>query len=137
RYVSASLSPTLAWELIVSDADPELPWSGSVSDADIFYDLEIYDAHRLVYFEEQIPGAQHTVAVELEPCKTYRWSVRPAYRYGNELRFGRWMRYPPPAEAGDTDTLPAPGKGIIGRAASVAPAYTQDFASLEVACRRR
>ena len=82
----------------------------------------------------------HTLEWELEPCQTYRWSVRPTYNVDGKIRAGEWMRFPPEVEEEDEEEeegekKPA-GKGIIGRLASDAPAYTQDFARLTIECRR-
>ena len=84
-----------------------------------------YDMHRLVYSAKHVPDPRHTVAVELEKCKTYRWTVRPSYRVGSDTRFGEWMRF-------KTDTVT--DNGNVGRKASEAPAYIQDFASLNIKC---
>ena len=117
-----SLTPTLAWdfELLGSDA--------ATDGATIAWDIEIFDDKRPVYTEQQIEGTQHTPAVPLEPCKTYRWSVRPTYTKDGVKRNGTWMR----KGAGSMQ-----GNGNSGRAISVAHAYVQDFAVLEVHCRAR
>jgi hypothetical protein len=129
-----SLSPTLAWNLELLGGDPYGSWADSINAADIFYDVEIYDAHELVYAEERIQDSSHTVVVELEACQTYRWSVRPTYHVGGDIKTGEWMRAAPVAgtEAG-IKVL----KAIIGRNATEAPAYIQDFPTLEVKCGRR
>jgi hypothetical protein len=102
------------------------------ADAELaFFDVEIYDNHRKVYAERRVAGTSHQVAFELEPCTTYRWSVRPAYEIDGDLRFGDWMRVTP-----DEDGIKG-RNGLVGRKASDAPAYTQDFPALEISCRRR
>ena len=123
---SKTAMPTLAWEFRLTDeaASPALP--GEIEASAITWDLEIYDSQRLVYSARQLPNAQHTVEIELPDCQAYRWSVRPAYQFGDRNGFGEWMR------AGGES-----GSANIGRQASVAPAYTQDFASLEIKCARR
>ncbi len=128
--VSRSTSPTLAWELTLLDDNSYGSWTDTIDESDIYYDVEIYNNHRPVYSEKQVQEPRHTIAIELEACQTYRWSVRPSYHVGSEIKFGEWMRT-------NSDADPAPGNGIIGRSASVAPAYTQDFAVLEVKCGRR
>lgn len=125
--VSKSPTPTLAWELVSQGEDP-LASAGGISEAEIAYDVEIYDMDRLVYSANGIPTTSHAVLEELDPCKTYRWSVRPSFRFTGDLKYGEWMR----ANAGATT-----GNGGSGIAASVAPAYIYDFASLEIKCRRR
>jgi hypothetical protein len=130
QFVSRSPSPTLAWELTSSGGDSAGSRAAASGDADIFYDLEIYDNHRPVYAEEQIPEPRYTIAIELDPCRTYRWSVRPSYHADGEIKFGEWMRIKPDAVADS-------GNGIVGRNASEAPAYIQDFALLKIQCGRR
>jgi hypothetical protein len=129
-FVSKELDPTLAWELSVTDTEAYRAIADEIDESNIFYDLEIYDAHQLVYFEEQINEPRHKLLVELAPCQTYRWSVRPSYHIRDDIKYGEWMRF----EVEEDDST---GKGIVGRQASDAPAYVQDFASLEIKCGRR
>ncbi len=75
-----------------------------------------------------MPGPKHKLGYALEPCQTYRWSVRPVYQFEDGVRFGDWMR----AAAGQQTR-----GGRIGVAASEAPAYIYDFATLMIECRRR
>lgn len=126
--VSRSLTPTLAWKLSLLGGDSYGGWADAIDEADISYDVEIYDMHQLVYSASNVGESRHTVAVELEACKTYRWSVRPLYRVGTDIKFGEWMRSNPDA---------SDGNGNIGRKVSEAPAYIQDFASLQIKCGRR
>ena len=132
QFVSESQTPTLAWELTLEDGDSYGAWTDTIDESDIFYDVEIFDNRRLVYYENQVPDPNHTVAFELEPCQTYKWSVRPSYHVGGDIKFGEWMKF-----NSDTDIDADAGKGIIGRKALEAPAYIQDFASLEIECGRR
>lgn len=121
-----SLYPTLAWgyELLGGDAYGE--WLEEVRAADVTWDIEIYDADRPVYKAQRIHGLSHTVERPLEKCKAYRWSVRPTYSVNGVRKNGVWMRNPPEG------TL---GNGNVGREASVAHAYIQDFATFQVGCR--
>jgi hypothetical protein len=123
-----SATPTLAWELALLGGDAYGPWTDSISRDDIFFDMEIYDNHRMVYEMKQIAESRHTLAYELDPCTTYRWSVRPTYHIGDDVRVGEWMQFTAKSE---TDI----GIGIVGRDAAAAPAYTQNYAALEFACR--
>ena len=125
--ISKTSTPTLAWELVLQGDDP-VSLASVISKAEIAYDVEIYDTDRLVYSANGIPTTSHAVLEELEPCKTYRWSVRPSFQLANGTKYGEWMR----ANAGEKT-----GNGKSGIAASVAPAYIYDFASLEIKCRRR
>ena len=124
--ISKTSTPTLAWEPVPRDDDP-LTSAGVIGKADIAYDVEIYDMQRLVYSAKQIPQTSHTVTEEL-PCTALRWSARPVYRVAGDRKFGEWMRY-------SSETYNA--KANEGRRASEAPAYTQDFPSLTLKCRRR
>jgi hypothetical protein len=122
---SKSRLPALAWAVT----------SGSGAPADA-WDLEIYDAKRLIYQQTQVSGNEHRLATPLEPCGHYFWSVRPVYRADGALRVGPWMRKPAEAKADKKASKTAPVlDGIAGRDASVAPAYLQDFAILEIDCR--
>lgn len=127
---SRSTTPTLAWNLTLLGGDAYGPWVDEIDEPSIFYDVEIYDLHRLVYARKQIPDPYHMLANEIDPCRTYRWSVRPSYHVGSEIKFGEWMRF---NSEPDADT----GTGIVGRNASEAPAYIQDFAWLKIECGRR
>lgn len=87
-----------------------------------------------------MPDPSHTLLMELGDCRTYRWSVRPSYRRGGDLRYGEWLRLDPAVDDGDEsgeETEPPKGSGLVGRQASEAPAYTQDFPSLKIECQRR
>jgi hypothetical protein len=120
---SKSLGPTLAWELNLLGGDIYGAWTDEIDESDIYYDVEIYDLHRPVYSRQQIQDPRHTVAVELDACQSYRWSVRPSYHVDGDIRYGEWMR---------SDT--ATGNGNVGKKASKAPAYIQDFAALDIKC---
>ena len=130
QFVSKSLKPELAWQLTLGEENTEHPWSSTIGETDIYYDVEIYDPHRLVYTSRRNPDPIHTLGMELEPCKTYWWSVRPSYDVDGETRYGDWMRF-------DNDTEAVPGIGLVGRQASAAPAYIQDFPQLKIKCGRR
>jgi len=132
QFVSKSASPTLAWELALDAENSSVPWASTIDESAIFYDVEIYTNHRLVYAEKQVREPSHTVAIELEGCQTYRWSVRPSYHVNSEIRFGNWMRLDP-----ETEEDAVTGIGVAGRNASIAPAYVQDFPLLKIKCGRR
>lgn len=123
--VSRTLTPTLAWELNLLGGDVYGTWTNAIDEADIAYDVEIYDSRRLVYSAKGIRESRHTVEEALDACKNYRWSVRPSYRVGKDLRLGEWMRF-------SSDTYKS--QANVGRQASEAPAYTQDFALLNIKC---
>ena len=136
--VSKSLSPTLAWDFKLIGGDSYAAWINEIDASDIYYDVEIYNLHELVYAAEQIPDPSHTIAIELEACQTYRWSVRPIYHVGSDIKLGEWMRFSPDTESeSEPGETPLTAKAMIGRNASEAPAYIQDFATLEIKCSRR
>jgi len=130
--VSRSTTPTLAWDLVLLGGDSYGSWTDAIDESNIFYDVELYDRHTLVYAEYQVSDPFHTLAYEIEPCKTYRWSVRPSYRVGDTIKFGEWMR-----SASGTETGAGGVRRLSGRQASEAPAYIQDFASLKIECGRK
>lgn len=142
HFVSKTTQPELAWSLEIGDlsGSPLAGEAGSLDESLTWYDVEIYDRDRLVVFEEGVPEPRYQVPMDLA-CGDYRWSVRPSWRIGGDVRYGRWMRFPPPLEeAGKGEGVgeePAAENGLRGRAASEAPAYTQDFPSLTIACSRR
>lgn len=129
---SKSLSPTLAWQVTVPQGNGLGPDGTDVAATDFAWDLEIYDTQRLVYAEELLPGTQHTVAFGLEPCKAYRWTVRPAWRVGQDIHYGDWMQAPTATETPEPLFIGA--VGVDGRSASDTPAMLQDFASLDIKC---
>ena len=132
KLVSQTPAPTLAWNLSLKGGDAYGPWTEQLDDSRIAWDIEIFDNRELVYYEKQLADSSHTLYYELEPCKTYRWSVRPVYNTGTSVRFGEWMRYP-----AEVDEESGVEKGLVGRQASMAPALTQDFPLLEIECPRR
>ena len=133
EFVSETATPTLAWTMNLTGGGPYGSWVEEINESNTYYDIAIFDAQRLVYEEEQLPDLQHAVGYGLEPCNTYRWSVRPSYRIDGQVRFGEWMRF----ASGEAAAPVTYGKELIGREASVAPAYTQDFALLTIECGRR
>jgi hypothetical protein len=141
HFVSKTTQPELAWIMEVSDMSGSSFANGTdtLDETVTWYDVEIYDRDRLVLAEEGIPEPRYAVPMELD-CGDYRWSVRPSWRVGGKVRYGRWMRFPPSPKTdeseGDGDKQSAQ-YGPDGRAASEAPAYTQDFPSLTIACGRR
>jgi len=136
KFVSESLTPTLAWELTLNGGDAYGVWPESIDESRISYDIEIFDNQQLAYYEKQVPDPSHAVAYELEPCKTYRWTVRPVYQVGSDIRFGEWMKFSPENDKDDEELKTIAEKGLFGRQASTAPAYIQDFALLETECKR-
>ena len=125
-----SVAPTLAWDFKLEDGSTQYPWAGELEASNVRFDLEIYDRQRLVYVQRQIPQASATLVNNLEPCKTYRWTVRPSFNVDNTQRHGKWMRMP-------AEDANASGNGNVGDKASAAHAYIKDFAYLKVDCRAK
>ncbi len=112
-------TPTLIWQ---SDLD-----DSGIDPANITWDLEIYDRQRPIYSASRIRGLSHVPAVPLEACGDLYWTVRPTYSINGDTKVGRWMRKAPDGGASN---------GNVGRSISTAHAYLQDFAVLDVACKR-
>lgn len=119
---SKKLSPTLAWDLELPADEGNPAWAATLDESNIYFDVEIYDLQRPVYSAKRVAGTEHTLNAPLRACQTYRWSVRPVYSVGGEIRYGAWMR-------SGTE-----GNGNIGKKASEATAYLYDFAELEIKC---
>ena len=130
RYVSKQRQPELGWLLEAAESPAPAAWVTTGTEVETTFDVEIYDAHRLVYAETGIRDNRHVVAVALEPCETYRWSVRPVYIAAGARRVGPWMR--PGLRNGIVSELE-----LRGDKASAAPAYIQDFPELEIRCSSR
>ena len=132
RFVSDSPAPELAWDAAHREAgDGETP-ATPIATSELAWDIEIYDAHRIVYSGRAL-APSHVLSYELEPCRTYRWSVRPSHGTGTNTGYGDWMRL----SSAESTELFKGRNGLVGREASVAPAYTQDFPELEIKCSRR
>jgi hypothetical protein len=138
HFVSKTRHPELAWVMEVTDGSGGPFKADTLDESVTWYDVEIYDRNRLVLAEEGVADSRYAVPMELD-CGDYRWSVRPSWRVGGTVRYGRWMRFPPspPKDSNEDGTDQAAENGLVGRAASEAPAYTQDFPSLAIACARR
>ena len=138
HFVSKTRQPELAWAMEVTDVAGSLfaGEAGTLDESVTWYDIEIFERDRLVLFEEGVSEPRYAVPMELD-CGEYRWSVRPSWRVGGSVRYGRWMRFPPPKDSDEVGKEQAAQNGLSGRAASEAPAYTQDFPLLTIACGRR
>jgi len=143
RLTSKSLAPTIAWRFDLTGTEGYGTWAEGIDPTEVAFDLEVFDDRQLVYDTQGVAGTSHRIGYEIEPCRTYRWSVRPVFRTGGKTRVGEWMRLPyddgkkKDKKASKSSLEPEPfGKGLQGREASVAPAYLQDFAELDIACRR-
>jgi hypothetical protein len=132
RFKTKSVTPELAWTFTLREEGESSSSAKSVERSAISYDVEIYDNHRLVYSRKRIAEPRHVIGGELQPCTSYRWSVRPVFDDGTDITYGEWMRL-----ESDPENKVKGRNGLVGRNASIAPAYTQDFAVLDVKCGRR
>jgi hypothetical protein len=127
---SKSKTPTLAWSLTLAGHDPDYPWADGIGESDITYDLQIFDNHSLVYEQHDIANPSAALAYDLDACKAYRWSVRPAYHVKGDIKYGDWMRAPPESGTGT-------GSANEGKKASEAPAFIQYFPTLRIDCHAK
>ena len=125
---SKSTRPTFAWELALQKQDDGQ--AAKVDPSRIPFDLEIYDAHRLVYAGQNIQGTSYTLDSPLDACKSYRWSVRPSYTVDGGVKHGEWMRAPGEDKNDDE-------RANVGKKASEVPAYIQYFPQLKIDCRAK
>lgn len=132
RFKTKSVTPELAWTFATREQGESSSSTKRVERSAISYDVEIYDNHRLVYSRKRIAEPRHVVGGELQPCTSYRWSVRPVFDDGTDIAYGEWMRLEV-----DPENKVKGRNGLVGRSASIAPAYTQDFPVLDVKCGRR
>jgi len=148
-----SVTPTLAWHMTVDGSGSDAAMVAGLDDTSIAWDLEVFDDRQLVYDARDLDAPSHVLTYPLEPCTTYRWSVRPVYLLDSGKRFGDWMRFAwQPDDKGkkkkrSPEEIAAQeaalkqvreqfGKGLMGRRISDSHAYTQDFATLAVACSK-
>ncbi len=91
-----SLRPTLRWETFPRPSDLRADRTGLLARArDVTYEIRIRRADdnvsiRPVYIRKGIPAAHHRVEIRLEPDSRYYWSVRAAFRVGEETRVIPW-----------------------------------------------
>ena len=126
QATSKSGNPTLAWDLRLMGRDDYGPWTDEISEANTFFDLEIYDNHRLIYSAHQIADPHHRVSQPLDKCQDLHWTVRPSYHVGGKIKYGEWMRYYISANLDE---------GHVGTKASEMPAFLRGFAVLKTKCR--
>jgi len=147
-----AVTPTLSWQLSLDGGGADASMVANLDPSRVAWDLEIFDSRQLVYDAKDLDSPSHTLDYPLEPCTTYRWSVRPVYLLDSGRRYGDWMRFPwqPQAksrkkkspeevaaeEAAAKQIRDAFGKGLMGRRISESHAYTQDFATIAVSCRK-
>lgn len=77
------------------DPRPKLAWQGIEGAS---YDLRVFrDADgRCIYERRRLPDPFHRVVIALEPG-AYRWTVRPCFGSGKDLRVGPWSLADGPA----------------------------------------
>ncbi|MEJ2129733.1 MAG: hypothetical protein P8X81_12935 [Woeseiaceae bacterium] len=124
---AATTSPQLAWKYVRLGQDTYAPSQVAFSEADTFYDLEVYDNHRLVYVARHIPESRHQVDQPLPECRELRWTVRPSFHVDRDVKYGEWMRFY------STVYL---NEGYVGSEASQIPAFLRGFAVLRTPCEK-
>lgn len=93
RPVKNKREGIMDWELILLGEADENAWANDVTEADARFDLEIYDGNRLTYSADGLTATHHEIPAQLEPCKTYAWTVRPVYYFEGTVRAGEWMSH--------------------------------------------
>ena len=83
----------LSWELVLLGEDEDSGWANAINESDARYDLEIYDGSQLAYSAYDIEGTSHEVPEELQPCRSYNWTVRPIYDFEGTARAGEWLAH--------------------------------------------
>jgi hypothetical protein len=124
---AATTTPSLAWKYVRLGEDTYSPPQVAFGEADTFYDVEVYDRHRLVYVARHIPDPRHLVEQPLPACRELRWTVRPSFHVADEVKYGEWMRFY------STVYL---NEGYVGTEASEIPAFLRGFAVLQTPCEK-
>jgi hypothetical protein len=83
----------LSWELVLLGEDEDSAWANAIRESDARYDLEVFDGSQLAYSAYDIEGMSHSIPEELEPCKSYSWTVRPIYYFEGTARAGEWLAH--------------------------------------------
>lgn len=103
---AASVTPKLAWELVLLGGDTHLPEPLDIDPAHVAWELQILRAGRTVYRRGGLAEPVHQVEEALEACADYRWSVRPVYQIGDAQRVGEWMTVSRPARESRVEVTP-------------------------------
>jgi hypothetical protein len=93
RPVKPGSKGVLGWELVLLGENAESAWANEIKESDARYDLEVFDGSQLVYSAYDIEGTSHEIQEELEPCTSYRWTVRPIYFFEGTARAGEWLAH--------------------------------------------
>lgn len=91
RPVENNNKAVLDWELILLGQAEEHAWANAITESNATFDLEIYDGNRLAFSVDGLSESHYAITSELEPCRTYRWTVRPMYHFEGTLRAGEWI----------------------------------------------
>jgi hypothetical protein len=101
KFVKAnSDQPTLRWERFPREFELSAQHGQPQQITDVLYDLRVYDAAvankyalvpaQLLYDERSINEPQHKLAIKLEPCTDYFWTVRARFKINGKPRVTEW-----------------------------------------------
>jgi hypothetical protein len=89
RYPLKELQPSFRWEPWPRGYDI-VPGNGPDQAHQVCYDLRIFGEAGTVYERRGIVEAEHRVEQPLEPCHTYRWTVRARFMLNGAPRATEW-----------------------------------------------
>jgi len=89
RYALGSLQPEFRWEPWPRGFDI-FPGSGPGQAREVRYDLRILGAEGVAYERRGLAQAAHRLEQPLNPCRTYRWTVRARFMLDDAPRATEW-----------------------------------------------
>lgn len=89
RYALGSLRPEFRWEPWPRGFDI-FPGSGPGQAREVRYDLRIFGAEGVAYERRGLAQAAHRLEQPLDPCRTYRWTVRARFMFNDAPRATEW-----------------------------------------------
>ena len=89
RYPLDGLQPEFRWEPWPRGFDIFLG-SGPGQAREVRYDLRIFGAEGVAYERRGLAQAAHRLEQPLNPCRTYRWTVRARFMFNDAPRATEW-----------------------------------------------
>ncbi|MGH9783758.1 MAG: hypothetical protein ACRD88_06190 [Terriglobia bacterium] len=89
RYPLSGLQPSFRWEAWPRGFDI-VPGNGPGQAQQVRYDLRIFGEPGIIYERRGIVEAEHRLEQPLEPCHTYRWTVRARFMLNGAPRATEW-----------------------------------------------
>lgn len=89
RYPLSEFQPSFRWEPWPRGFDI-VPGNGPGQAHQIRYDLRIFGEAGIIYERRGIVEAEHRLEQPLEPCHTYRWTVRARFALNDAPRATEW-----------------------------------------------